>query len=194
MPDTRPLCLIFAGPNGAGKSTLALRMLREGKRFRTFVNADVIAQGLDGQGTEAVAVQAGRIMLDRLDELVEERRDFAFETTLSGLGWRRNIRQWRGEGAYRISLVFIHIESPQQAIERVRQRVEEGGHFVPDAAVTRRYNKAHRNFFRVYAGMVDDWTLVDNRAGQFRMAARLTEKGLEILNDRLWQQLAGLYA
>src|SRR5438105_3133552 len=84
-----PTAIVLAGVNGAGKTTAARSLLAHALRVMTFVNADVIAQGLSGFAPEAAAIRAGRIMLEQLDELAAQRADFAFETTLATPTWRR---------------------------------------------------------------------------------------------------------
>jgi predicted ABC-type ATPase len=78
-----PNLVVIAGPNGAGKSTLAPALLHGLLGLDAFVNADVIARGLSGFDPDSAAIQAGRVMLQRLRELAEARADLAFETTLA---------------------------------------------------------------------------------------------------------------
>jgi predicted ABC-type ATPase len=140
----RPHAVILAGPNGAGKSTLAPWLLAGELGVRTFVNADVIAQGLAGFDPASAAIEAGRIMLRRLDEMRRAGADFAFETTLSGLAHRRTIRRLH-ESGYETHLVYLWLPSPDTAVERVRTRVRLGGHDVPERDVRRRYARSLRN-------------------------------------------------
>ncbi len=124
-----PLAVLLAGPNGAGKSTSAARLLKGTLAGEEFVNADTIAQGLSAYRPEAAAVAAGRVMLARLRFLAAARRDFAFETTLAGLGHGQWLRQLRSSG-YRGHLVFLALPSPALAVARVAERVRQGGHHV----------------------------------------------------------------
>jgi predicted ABC-type ATPase len=151
----RPHALILAGPNGAGKSTLAPWLLAEELEVRTFVNADVIARGLAGFDPASAAMEAGRIMLRRLDELRRGGGDFAFETTLSGLAHRRTIHRLR-ESGYETHLVYLWLPSPDTAVERVRTRVRLGGHDVPERDVRRRYWRSVANF-ELYRRSVTRW-------------------------------------
>ena len=150
-----PHAVILAGPNGAGKSTLAPWLLAGELGVRTFVNADVIAQGLAGFDPASAAIEAGRIMLRRLDELRRAGADFAFETTLSGLAHRRTIHRLH-ESGYETHLVYLWLPSPETAVERVRTRVRLGGHDVPERDVRRRYWRSLRNFER-YRMLVTSW-------------------------------------
>jgi predicted ABC-type ATPase len=158
-----PHAVIVAGPNGAGKSTLAPRLLVGAFQVNTFVNADVIAQGLSGFDPASAAIQAGRIMLSRLEDLRRQRADFAFETTLSGLAHRRTIERLRGDG-YRVHLFYLWIPHPDLSITRVRTRVGMGGHHVADEVVRRRYRRGIENFREVYRWMVTDWFVYDAAA------------------------------
>lgn len=153
--------LIIAGPNGAGKTTFTFRHLDLEARGIPFVNADLIASGLDPTVTGHADVQAGRLMLAELDRLAEEGVSFAFETTLSGRGYLRKIRRWRAQGYY-VMLVFLSLQSSGEAIKRVEQRVSRGGHHVPDDVVRRRYVGGHRNLHELYAREVDEWVEYDN--------------------------------
>ena len=151
--------MIIAGPNGAGKSTLAPRLLAGELDVRAFVNADIIAQGLAAFAPAAAAVQAGRTMLRWLAALRESGADFAFETTLSGLGLRSTLGELRAAG-YTTSLVYLWLPDAEAAVERVRARVRLRGHPVPDEDVRRRYLRSVRNF-GVYRRMVTAWRVYD---------------------------------
>ena len=163
--------LIIAGPNGAGKTTFTFRYLNLEARGIPFVNADLIASGLDPTVTGHADVQAGRLMLAELDRLAEEGVSFAFETTLSGRGYLRKIRRWRGQGYY-LTLVFLSLQSAEEAIKRVEQRVSRGGHHVPDDVVRRRYVGGHRNLHELYAREVDEWVEYDNSGDRPRLINR----------------------
>jgi predicted ABC-type ATPase len=156
-----PLVVVLAGANGAGKSTSAPYLLKEALAVDEFVNADTIAQGLSAYRPEAAAVAAGRVMLERLRTLARAQRDFAFETTLSGLSYVRWLRYLRSDG-YRAHLVFLSLPSPELAIARVADRVRRGGHHVPDEVIRRRFVAGVRNLFAVYMDAVDAWTIYDN--------------------------------
>jgi predicted ABC-type ATPase len=157
----RPLVVLLAGPNGAGKSTSAAQLLRGVLAVEEFVNADTIARGLSAYRPEGAAVAAGRVMLERLRFLAAVRRDFAFETTLAGLGHGQWLRQLRSSG-YRSHLVFLALPSAALAVARVAARVREGGHDVPEHVVRRRYEAGLRNLFEAYILAVDAWQVYDN--------------------------------
>ena len=160
MPSPKKI-LIIAGPNGAGKTTLAREFLLNEANCPTFINADLIASGLSPFQPEAAAIRAGRLMLDMMDDYVDRGDSFAFETTLSGRGYARLIPRWQEQG-YRVKLFFLRLSTPETAIGRVRNRVAEGGHHVPDETVRRRFHAGLRNFESIYRDLVDEWALYDN--------------------------------
>ena len=155
--------LIIAGPNGAGKTTFATEFLLNEAGCRTFVNADMIAAGLNPFEPERSAVAAGRLMLRLIDDYVRKGETFAFETTLSGRGYARMIPSWQAQG-YRVRLYFLSLPSPEMAIARVGNRVVEGGHDVPAEVVRRRFHAGMRNFLHIYRDLVDAWDLYDASA------------------------------
>ncbi len=152
--------LIIAGPNGAGKTTFATEFLLNEANCPTFVNADMIAAGLNPFQPERSAVRAGRLMLNTIDTYVSDGESFAIETTLSGRGYARLIPLWRAQG-YRIYLYFLQLPTPELALARVRNRVLEGGHDVPEEVVRRRFYAGWRNFQQIYRDIVDEWALYD---------------------------------
>jgi predicted ABC-type ATPase len=156
-----PYVVILAGPNGAGKSSSAPGVITELLAAGAFVNADVIARGLSGFDPDSVAFQAGRIMLQRLEELATQRADFAFETTLSSRTFAPFLRRLRDVG-YQVRLVYVWLESADLCMERVRHRFQSGGHFVEDTIVRRRYERSLGNFFGLYRALADDWRVYDN--------------------------------
>lgn len=153
--------LIIAGPNGAGKTTFAAEFLPNEADCPTFVNADSIAAGLSPFRPSSVVFRAGRLMLETIREYAAGGESFAFETTLSGRAHARWIPLWRERG-YRVKLFFLGLPTPDMAVARVRQRVSEGGHDVPEDVVRRRFRAGWRNFERVYRDLVDEWAVYDN--------------------------------
>jgi predicted ABC-type ATPase len=161
MAEERPHVVILAGPNGAGKSTAANLLLAGALGVQEFVNADVIAKGLSAFQPEQVALQAGRIMLDRLRELADQRVHFAFETTLASRSFAPWISDLRQTG-YDFILVFLWLPTEEMAVDRVRTRVQLGGHDVPEETIRRRYRVGLRNFFELYQPLADGWRFYDN--------------------------------
>ena len=182
MSTERPRLIVLAGPNGAGKSTAAPLVLTEALSVHEFVNADVIARGLSAFRPERAALQAGRIMLERLRELVGSRMTFAFETTLAG----RNYAAWIADlrrGGYIFHLVFLWLSSPELAINRVRERVRLGGHDVPEETIRRRYEAGLRNFFALYQPLADEWCLYDNSDPAMRRLVASGDPGQTTIVD-----------
>jgi predicted ABC-type ATPase len=153
--------LIIAGPNGAGKTTFAGAFLPEEADCPRFINADLIAAGLSPFAPGAAAVRAGRLMLREIKVCVARDESFAFESTLSGRGYLRHIRDWRKRG-YHVSLFFLSLPSVDLAIARVAERVRQGGHDVAEAVIRRRFTSGLGNFERHYRAAVDAWALYDN--------------------------------
>ena len=153
--------IIIAGPNGAGKTTFAREFLPNEAGCPVFVNADLIAAGLAPFAPESAAIQAGRLMLQELRRHFAARESFAFETTLSGRGYLRLIDQWQAAG-YRVKLIFLQLDSAEEAIARVAQRVKQGGHDIPEPVIRRRYVAGRQYLNKLYAPKVDAWALYDN--------------------------------
>jgi predicted ABC-type ATPase len=190
VSTTPPTVVVLAGPNGAGKSTAAQSVLAETLRVMTFVNADVIAQGLSGFDPESMAMEAGRIMLQRLHTLAEKRASFAFETTLAGRSYARWLKSLRATG-YTVDLVYFWLASPDLAVARVAERVSRGGHDIPEATIRKRYARSICNFFQLFRPVVDSWKVQDNtQAGIHQLVAHGDLTGREtILVESTWEQM-----
>lgn len=158
MPKT---CFIVAGPNGAGKTTFAESYLPNDAGCFNFINADLIAAGISPFRPEFAGLEAGRILLHKMEEFVEEGASFGFETTLSGSGYVRRIQNMKDQG-YRIVLFYLKLTSPDLAVERVRGRVVEGGHNIPEDDIRRRFTKSWKNFEERYRSLADKWIVFDN--------------------------------
>jgi predicted ABC-type ATPase len=166
--------IVIAGPNGAGKTTFAREFLPNEASCPVFVNADLIAAGLAPFAPEMAAVRAGRLMLQELARHFAARESFAFETTLAGRGYLHHICAWQAAG-YRVKLIFLQLDSAEEAIARVAQRVRQGGHDIPEAIIRRRFAAGRQNFERLYAPLVDAWALYDN-AGDTPLLLDWSEK------------------
>ncbi|MEN9726661.1 MAG: hypothetical protein RL434_1027 [Pseudomonadota bacterium] len=153
--------VIIAGPNGAGKTTFAREFLPNEAGCLEFVNADLIAGGLAPFHPEGVAFRAGRLMLEEIRRHVSEGKNFAFETTLSGLVYAPMITRWREVG-YHVKLIFLSLSTVDEAIKRVSLRVSQGGHAVPEQVIRRRYKSGLRHFNEVYRQRVNLWQHFDN--------------------------------
>ena len=160
-----PRIIVIAGPNGAGKTTFAREFLPQEAGCPVFVNADLIAAGLSPFAPEAAALQAGRLMLQAIAAHVARLESFAFETTLSGLGYARQIPQWRAAG-YFVDLHFLALPSSDMAVQRVAERVRQGGHHIPEDTIRRRFAAGLRLLKTVYQPLVDQWAVYDNSGGE----------------------------
>ena len=125
---------IIAGCNGAGKTTASYTILPEIIECKEFVNADEIAKGLSPFQPETVSFEAGRIMINRINELIGTNSSFAFETTLSTRSYRNKIIEAKNQN-YTVTLLFFWLSNVKLAKERVRIRVKEGGHNVNGALI-----------------------------------------------------------
>ncbi len=179
-----PNLFVIAGPNGAGKSTSAPRLLTGVRRVAAFVNADdiAVAQGVG-------EIEAGRIMLGRLDELAGGRKDFAIETTLASRSLRPRIEALRKAG-YFFHLTFVWLPNADMAVQRVAARVRAGGHAIPEPVIRRRYARGLDNFFNLYMPIADAWQMVDNSSPDKRRSIAMRMPGGPIRVDdlELWQQ------
>jgi predicted ABC-type ATPase len=160
--------IIFAGPNGAGKTTFAREFLPSEASCSVFINADLIAAGIAPFAPESASIAAGRLMLELIAKHAAAGDSFAFETTLSGRGYARMIPKWR-EAGYRIELFFLSLPSSQFAIERVAQRVRQGGHNIPIDVIERRFASGLASFEQIYKPLVDAWTLIDSSHSPYKM-------------------------
>ncbi len=182
-----PQVVVIAGPNGAGKTTVSKTLLSDILHSKAFVNADAIAQGLNGLAPETQAFQAGRLMLKQLDEFAEAGEDFAFETTLSGrtyAAWLRGLR----EKGYRVFLFYSWLNCADLAVERVRIRVQTGGHSIPEPTIRSRYVRSWENFLRLYQPIADEWRVVDNsRDSGYQLIATGNQMNVAtVLNQETW--------
>lgn len=160
--DEEKRIYIIAGPNGAGKTTASFVLLPEYLGIREFVNADEIARGLSPFNPEKAAFEAGRIMLQRIDYLLQSGISFAFETTLSTRSYKSFVQKAQASGYY-CHLLFFALPSPEMAVNRVAQRVQEGGHNIPVEVIQRRYERGLVNLFGYYWDVVDELSFFDNR-------------------------------
>ncbi len=167
---------IIAGCNGAGKTTASYTVLPEILDCKEFVNADEIAKGLSPFNPSSVAIEAGRLMLKRIMELLSAGVTFSVETTLSTRSYINLIKQAQDQN-YTVSLIYFWLNTPELAIERVKQRVANGGHNVPPSIIRRRYYSGLDNFFKIYMSCVDYWMLADNSSTPRIIVADAFKKG-----------------
>jgi len=165
-----PKLYIISGCNGAGKTTASYTILPEMLNCREFVNADEIARGLSPFNPESVAIEAGRLMLLRIKELIAGNINFAFETTLATRSYTGFISEAKKRG-YQVMLLFFWLNTPELAVDRVRMRAASGGHFVDEKIVRRRYAAGIKNLFGLYMDKCDYWLLIDNSKTPFEVIA-----------------------
>jgi predicted ABC-type ATPase len=182
-----PTMYIIAGPNGAGKTTASNTLLPEFFGINQFVNADEIAKGLSPYAPESVSLESARIMLGRIKTLVKQAESFGFETTLTTLAYKNYIKLAKDSG-YTVKLIFLWLNSPDIAKERVKKRVSEGGHNIPDEVIERRYYKGIKNL-PDFMMLADDWLIFDNSAGEYEKVAKKENNEQEIFNLAVWEKL-----
>jgi predicted ABC-type ATPase len=190
MSSLHSRVVVLAGANGSGKTTASRTILANTLHLMTFVNADAIAQGLAGFDPESAAIEASRIMLERMHKLVEQRVSFAFETTLAArslASWFRGLRA----GDYDVELFYFWVNSPDLAVARVAERVRRGGHHIPEATIRQRYRRSLENFFFLYRPIVTAWRIYDNsESGPPRCVAAGDDQGNEtIFREMCWKQM-----
>lgn len=184
---------IIAGCNGAGKTTASFTILPEIIDCKEFVNADEIAKGLSPFQPEKVSFEAGRIMLSRINELLRENESFAFETTLSTKSYKNKVLSAKKNG-YTVILLFFYLNNVELAKERVKTRVKEGGHNIPDDVIERRYFKGIKNLFEIYIEIVDGALIFDNSYGKHELIAhKIDIEELVIVNSGKFNQLKNNY-
>ncbi|WP_341738097.1 zeta toxin family protein [Microcoleus sp. CAWBG640] len=184
-----PNLYIIGGANGSGKTTAAREILPYFLEVFEYVNADEIAAGLSPFNPESVAIQAGRLMLERLSTLVKAEADFAFETTLAARNFARFLRECKTKG-YQINLIYFWLQSPELAIARVRRRVESGGHNIPEDTIRRRYERGRKNLIDLYLPLCDNWMVYNNTKSQPQLvAASGNNQEVIIYEPPIWNQI-----
>nr|WP_315171199.1 zeta toxin family protein [uncultured Flavobacterium sp.] len=184
---------IIAGCNGAGKTTASFTILPEILDCKEFVNADEIAKGLSPFQPEKVAFEAGRIMLNRVNELLLQKVNFAFETTLATKSYKNKVLEAK-KSNYNVVLLFFWLKNPELAKERVKTRVFEGGHNIPADVIERRYFKGIRNLFDIYIPITDQVLIFDNSEGKPQLIAEKSSTDqLMILDEKKFTELKKYY-
>jgi predicted ABC-type ATPase len=184
----QPVCDVIGGPNGAGKTTFAMNYLPKSAHCLEFVNTDMIARGLSPFLAEDALIAAGRILLERLEMLAEARKDFAFETTLSGRSYARFLKRLRSTG-YRVELYYLWIPSARFSAQRVAHRVANGGHGVPAGAVSRRFGKSLRNLTTLYLPLADYAVIWDNSALVPRCVYEKQGERITVFQEETWRRI-----
>lgn len=182
-----PTIVILGGPNGAGKSTCAAILIPDSVPF---INADDIAKTLPNFPSPAADVEAGRILLRRMDECAAQNADFAVETTLSSRALAPRIKRLQAAG-YRFSLGYVWTPDVELSIARVAERVRSGGHNIPEDVIRRRYKMGLKNFFELYRPIADEWTIYMNTTYRkpLRIAAGIRTESIEIYSQTVWEDI-----
>ena len=186
----RPNLYIIAGPNGAGKTTASFSLLPDVLHCLNFVNADEIARGLSPFAPESVAIQAGKIMLQRIDELLLQKVDFAIETTLATRSYVQLVHRAQQLG-YKVHLIFFALENEEQAIQRVAQRVSNGGHNISETDIRRRFKRGIANLLHLYMPICDSVLVYNNEMTPAKLVARKRTKQDDVkeVEPNMWNQL-----
>jgi predicted ABC-type ATPase len=184
-----PNLYIIAGPNGAGKTTASYTVLPEMLKCKEFVNADEIAKGLSPFQSDKAAISAGRLMLQRIKSLINSKVDFAFETTLSTKSYVNTIQKAKDLN-YTVTIVYFWLSSPELATERVKLRVREGGHDIPEETIRRRYQSGIKNLFQLYIPIANYWMIINNSVTPSHIVAEGSKKDKKQIADHIiWNQI-----
>lgn len=184
----KPICFVIAGPNGAGKTTFALRYLPQIAGCRNFVNADLIAYGLSPFDSLSAQYDAGRLFLREINANIDKRVDFAFETTLAGRSQMSLFKKLKQDG-WRIVVFFLWIPDAAFSKSRVRERVAQGGHDIPDETIFRRYPRIMHNLVNAYFPLCDKVVCYDNSGTQLVPIFERVGKKLSVVNQKLYEKI-----
>lgn len=187
-----PALYIIAGPDGAGKTTFAREFLPNYAACRNFINADLIAQGVAPFSPESMAFRAGRLMLEEIDLYAKRKEDFGFETTLSGRSYLRLIRRLKKQG-YGVHFFFLTVPTIDLALTRIRRRVLDGGHNIPERVVRRRFHRSIQNFLAYYRQLGDSWILFDNSGATPTVVAFDKHSESRIVNQAFYEAFTNRY-
>lgn len=178
-----PKLYIVSGCNGSGKTTASYTLLPEMLECAQFVNSDEFAKGLSPYEPEKVPLQASRYMLMKIQYLFRKKKDFGIETTLATRTLLKMVRKAQAEG-YFVTVIYFWLDSPERAMERVKARVEKGGHNIPVETIIRRYYVGLDYLFNDYMKICDRWILADNSQPPFKVVAEgFRETGEVIVRD-----------
>jgi len=184
----KPTCFIIAGPNGAGKTTFALRYLPQIAGCRNFVNADLIAFGLSPFDSLSAQYEASRLFLREIHANIDKLVDFAFETTLAGRSHINLLKKLRQDG-WQIVLFFLWIPDAAFSKSRIRERVEHGGHDIPDDAIYRRFPRIMHNLVKIYIPLCDKVVCYDNSESEPVLVFEQDKNGQKISNNDIYERI-----
>src|SRR6266540_2923970 len=164
----------------------------EYSQIKEFVNADLIARGISPFNPKEAEFEAGRLSIIRSQQFLEEQRSFAWETTLTGQRWHRVIHEAKSRG-FIVKAYYIHLDSIELTIQRIRDRVAKGGHDIPIDVVMRRYELSNRNFFRFCVSLIDEWQLFDNSKSEYQLVALGSTTELNVVESELYRDIISKY-
>lgn len=181
---------IIGGPNGAGKTCAAKALFPE-VQCQEYINADNIAADLSSFAPENTAIQAGCLMLERIHRLADQKKDFAFETTMAARSFIPYLKKYKEQG-YFIHLIFLWLQNSDLAVERVKYRTATGGHNIPDEIIHRRYHRGIQNFLNLYIPLANDWIIYDNSFNKLFpsiVAQKRPGEMVSVFNEEIWDKI-----
>ena len=186
--------ILLGGPDGAGKTTAARVLLPEFFELNPFLNADDFARNLAPENVESAALASGRLLIERMRELVRDGESFAFETTCSGRSYIQTLRECRANG-WRVSLYYFWLPSPEHSVARVAKRVSQGGHSIPADVIYRRFKTGLWNMRHLYLPLADTAAVYD-KGGYRRILIADREAGFPLVIHDLerWSRIEELTA
>ena len=176
---------IIAGANGSGKSTLASELLPA--ENLEFLNADDIAKEICPENIESVKIKAGKIVLEKLEILLQKQKSFAIETTLSGKNHIKTVNKAKELG-YKVVLIYSYLNNPTLCENRIKIRVMNGGHNIPKEDIIRRFYRSKNNFINIYKNIVDEWNISYNGTSEYILVAQSLNGIIEIFSENLYNE------
>lgn len=183
---------IIAGANGSGKSTSAKAILPNFLSVNRFINADEIAKGLSPLKPSLADLEAGKLMLKNIRQLIKKEENFAFETTLASKIFVKYIERAK-KLDYEINLIFLWIKDTGFAQERVKLRVSQGGHDIPTKDIIRKYKRGLKNLFNLYWDIVDNLFVYNSNTIPPQIIFEKNKKRDKIHNTDTWNNIKNYY-